>query len=502
MNHAIDTKPRRTDPRGFIVTALNGMGRAAIPIGAALYGTGALAMGLVAVLPIFAGIFAAGVGMSWIAWLRRSYVTGEEDIRLEQGIISRSARSVPFERIQDVSLEQKLLPRLFGLVEVKFETGAGGKDEIALSFLDLEEGERLRELVRARKQGVQAVEPAADEEQREAESLPLFAMDAKRVLTFGLFEFSLVIFAILFGAITQFDFLFPFDMWNWETWFQFLGGREAQIAEIGFAAQALALVAAIVAVILLGVITGIVVTFAREYGFRLDRTDKGFRRRRGLFNKTDVVLPIHRVQAARIRSGLIRKRFGWHSLRFVSLARDVTGAGDHPVAPFATLEELWPIAREAGIEPPDDDLRWQRPLGAPWIYAAIILSTLVVAGGAVVSIVAQNPEPLAATAGIVIVVVLGNYVAWRRHRFSMNDVQLFVRKGTLSPKLAIAPQVKLQSVEIEQGPLARRSGYATLHLGLAGGTLAVPGLPIARARALRGKILQRIVSVDFSELPR
>ena len=99
-------------------------------------------------------------------------------------------------------------------------------------------------------------------------------------------------------------------------------------------------------------------------------------------------------------------------------------------------------------------------------------------------------------------VVLGNYVAWRRHRFSMNDVQLFVRKGTLSPKLAIAPQVKLQSVEIEQGPLARRSGYATLHLGLAGGTLAVPGLPIARARALRGKILQRIVSVDFSELPR
>jgi putative membrane protein len=61
--------------------------------------------------------------------------------------------------------------------------------------------------------------------------------------------------------------------------------------------------------------------------------------------------------------------------------------------------------------------------------------------------------------------------------------------------------VKLQSVEIAQGPIARWRGYATLNFGLAGGTLKIPGLPVEEARALRREIVARIAEVDFSELP-
>ncbi|HSG33582.1 MAG TPA: PH domain-containing protein [Sphingomonadaceae bacterium] len=494
--------PRHTDPRGLLVTALQGMGRAALPIVAALYGTGALAAGLIFAVPAILAVFLASIGLAWLAWHRRTYVTGAEDIRLEQGILSRSARTVPYERIQDVSLEQKLLPRLLGLAEVKFETGAGGKDELALAYLDLKESERLRELVRARKQGVGTLEAESGPVEDVPDRPPLFAMDEKRLLTFGLFEFSLVIFAVLFGAISQFDFLFPFDIWDWETWQEFLNGREEQIAGIGRATQLVSLTAAIVAVILLGVLTGIVRTFAREYGFRLDRTDKGFRRRRGLFNKTDVVLPAHRVQAARIETGLIRRRFGWHSLKFVSLAQDSSGSGDHPVAPFARWDELEPIAKEAGIALPARDQEWQRPAAGPWLAETIVLSTLFLGVAAVAGIAAQSLLPLAIAGVPIGATALANYIAWRRHRHAIDDRQLFVRQGTLAPKLAIAPQVKLQSVEIAQGPLARWRGYATLNLGLAGGTLSIPGLPLGKARALRSDIVEKIAAVDFSDLPR
>src|SRR3546814_2313850 len=105
--------------------------------------------------------------------------------------------------------------------------------------------------------------------------------------------------------------------------------------------------------------TGMVRTYLRDWGFRLERTSRGFRRRRGLLTRTDVVMPLHRVQAVNISTGIVRGRFGWKSLAFVSLAQD-SGSSNHVVAPFAKNEELEPIIRIAGFAPPAEGLDWHR----------------------------------------------------------------------------------------------------------------------------------------------
>lgn len=170
-------------------------------------------------LPVVAVIVLANVGIAYLQWTRFTYTVAPNDIRVESGLLSRAARSVPYERIQDVSLEQKLVPRLLGLVEVKFETGAGGGDDLALSYLSEAEGERLRELVRERRDG--APMAMGEISERAATSEPaevLFAMSPQRVVTFGLFEFSLVLVAVVWGALQQFDFLLPFDVWDIDGW--------------------------------------------------------------------------------------------------------------------------------------------------------------------------------------------------------------------------------------------------------------------------------------------
>src|SRR5690606_29882848 len=91
---------------------------------------------------------------------------------------------------------------------------------------------------------------------------------------------------------------------------------------------------------------------------------------------------------------------------------------------------------------------------------------------------------------------------WRHDRHAVNVAQVFVRRGWLSPQLDLAGRVKVQSVELAQGPLARRRGYATLHFGIAGGSLAMAGLPLERARAIAREVLDSAAEVDFSELPR
>src|SRR5690606_31297754 len=199
------------------------------------------------------------------------------------------------------------------------------------------EGEALRETVKARKaeEGAGAGVPVAE---AEPASRLLFAMGPRRLLTFGLFEFSLVIFAVLAGAAQQFDFLLPFDIWDPENWPRLLAGSNVLLAGLGVAAQVVGVMLALGALALLGLATGLLRTVLRDWGFRLEETPKGLRRRRGLLTRTDVVMPIHRVQALEVSTGIVRRRFGWYRLRVVSLAQDAK-AGNHVVVPFARMGE-------------------------------------------------------------------------------------------------------------------------------------------------------------------
>ena len=397
------TGGRRTHPLGFIVRGLQGVKNAFLPMVALVFANDDLKLGLTAAIGLGLVIVILSMTVGYIAWRRLTYRIGTDDIRVESGILSRAARSVPFERIQDVSLEQGLVPRLLGLVEVRFETGAGGKDELKLSFLTEAEGEALRETVRIRNSGpvgsTEAVSETDEPHATPAAAPPLFAMDGRRLLTFGLFEFSLAVVAVFAGAAQQFDFLLPFDLWDFEQWQDRLAGPGAWLQGLGFAAQAAGAVIAAATLIVVGMATGLIRTFTRDWDFRLEETDRGFRRRRGLFTRTDVVMPTHRVQAVQLTTGMIRRFFGWHGLKFISLAQDA-GSASHVVAPFAKRTELNPIAQAACFTLPDaagSELDWRRTSSRYRIDGALIETgaLLLIMGAVAANLLFQEEDEIA-----------------------------------------------------------------------------------------------------------
>jgi putative membrane protein len=516
--------PLRTDPKTFAVRGVGLLGQLIIPL-ALVFGSsvgdgeaGEFAIYILPLALIFVGL---SLLFTYISWMRLTYRVGEADIRIESGVISRAARSVPYERIQDVSMEQKLLPRLFGLVSIKFETGAGGEDELALAYLSEAEGERLRELVRVRKSGIAAAggetDPLAQADGASAISAieadngpPIFAMSPKRVVLFGVYEFSLTVMAVLAGMVQQFDFLFPFDIWDPEGWEARLAGPGAWLAGLGPLPQIVGGLGVLIGLAVLGTAAGLVRTVLRDWGFVLDRTEKGFRRRRGLFTRTDVVMPAHRVQALKFSTGILRRLSGWHGLKFVSLAQD-SGGSSHDVAPFARWEELEPIAASAGFLSPHEGLEW-RKAAQNYRFDAIVLNLfnlvplVLIAVGIDYALQLFFPDTSYAgpLTGLVLIaaliLVLGPFIDWRFRRHAIDEAQIYARAGWLAPRTDVASRIKLQSVEIAQGPIAARRGYASLKLGLAGGNMEIAGLPLARAHDLRDAILASIGSRDFSQL--
>lgn len=490
---------RRTAPLGVVIGALGAIRSAVIPaIAIAFSGIGGGGRFLVA-LGVGLAAFAIGVATSYIGWRRLTYTISETDIRVESGIVSRAARSVPFERIQDVSLEAKPLPRLLGLVAVKFETGAGGADDMALQYLTAAEGEALRQLVRERREdeaaaeGAAAADPAMPARTVDEAGEVLFAMAPGRLLTFGLFEFLLAVFAVLGGALQYLDNVTDIDVW-----YGWLKEQGSTVATLGREAQVFGAVAGIIGLLVVGSVTGVVRTALRDWGFTLTRSARGFRRQRGLFTRTDVVMPAHRVQGLVIGTGMVRYRFGWHSLRFVSLAQD-DKEQSHVVAPFATMEEIAPIVAASGFRLPGEATRWQRASTRHRTDLAI-RDAAIFAAAAIATAILAPPGLFLIPLGLAVLAVGANLYAWEFRRHAIDDKQVYASHGFLSPRQEIATRLKLHSVEIAQGPVARFRGYATVHLGLAGGSFAMRGVPIEDARALRAQVMETITATDYSRL--
>ena len=93
------------------------------PFSIILKSAGTLGQNLVAILVLHFSMFdqnflytglaaavliALVVGVTALIWSRFTYQVTAREIRIRSGLLNRNNRSIPFDRIQDVSLEQKL----------------------------------------------------------------------------------------------------------------------------------------------------------------------------------------------------------------------------------------------------------------------------------------------------------------------------------------------------------------------------------------------------------
>nr|WP_294847650.1 PH domain-containing protein [uncultured Sphingomonas sp.] len=480
--------PERLHPL-YLVTGLGRTLRSAwgIAVGGvwlAAKGNALLAIGVVG------AYVAVSLASLVVKWLKLEYRVGRDELRIESGLFSKTSRVIPFDRVTDIDIEQGPIHRLLGLARVRLETGAASsstKEEGVLDTIALSRAEALREYVRARRRGDVDGAAAAAPVEGGRDQL-IFAMNGERVLIAGIFNFSLAIVAGLFGATQTLGDVIGFDPFKRSFW-EGMFARSGPVRDIIIAHQMASAIAGAILLILIGLATGIIRTVFREYGFRLDRTETGFRRRRGLVTLTDVSIPAKRVQAAIRATGPIRRHFGWWTLKLQSLAQD-GGQGDHVVAPLAHVDEAAVI--EASIDLPDAprDNHWT-PIARGYIYsiAPILLPALLLAAGGFT--LGQPWSVLAIPAALTTIAL--RIWNWRNTRYALSGRHLFIERGWWRHQRLILPIRKIQSIDIYENFWSRRFNFCRLDLGVAGGSsMSVHGIPaLARvdAERLRAQLL-------------
>ena len=159
-------------------------------------------------------------------------------------------------------------------------------------------------------------------------------------------------------------------------------------------------------------------------------------------------------------------------------------------------------ARDASwrFEHLDPRARWGMRLNA--LLLALLLFGVIWVLVAVVLGVALDLDWPAATA---FAIVLASFLAapplawfhgsarWRRTRYALTPQGLRIQRGVWWRSDTVVPRSRVQHTDLQRGPLDRALGLAGLRVYTAGselGRVALDGLPLARAEALRDALIR------------
>lgn len=487
MNQDVsDREPKRVHPGSIAIDFLRRAPQTVIGLPAIAGWTSGRGIGWILLAAVVVG--AVMLFFTWIGWRRFTYTVGAHELVIERGLLNRSRRSIPLERIQDVSIERKPLARLFGLAEVRVETGGGEKDEAVLDSVSVAEAERLRAALRGRALRVDMFSVAeGNADTPEPASLPIiFQMSVPRVLLLGMFSFSLVWIAALFGGLQFFDQFLDLGFDQVKDWAEV--ARDEVQARFSIAA---ALSVAGIA-LALGVVSGVVRALLREYGFTLRAGTGRFRRTRGLLTRSEVVVAMRRIQLAMVQRGPLRGLLGWNALSVQTLGGSNDPSGRQAMAPLAREHEVARILDIAGL-PPFERLPL-RPVAAGHVIRSLVLALpwpLLVIGTAVMV------TPLA-WFGLLLLIPLAIAALLQRrfHRYALRHTSLQVMRGVIAQRDWIVPFENVQVVTLRAGWLQRRLGIASVLVDTAGasggGAPDVVDLNLPDARALATGLVERI----------
>jgi putative membrane protein len=420
---------------------------------------------------------------STVEWLRRTYSLEGGALRLEQGVLARKLRAVPFDRIQQVDLVRKPLHRLLGVATLRVETAGGGRDaEVDLDVVTLAEAQALRaSLLRAKARlvgapaGQAAGGPGGTVAGAEIEEAPaervLLRLSLGEVMLAGITGSRAAAALVVLGPLSQASDWFPgLDEWLFQ--------RFDPEAVTPTTPAAFLAVAVLAVVVWLGLAAAS--SIVTDYGFTLARVGNDLVVRRGLLERREAVLPLARLQVVRIEESLLRRALGLASIRIQSAGR--TGGADQtagrlaiPIlqrlhvnrilnelvagaAPVPRLLAPPPAARRRSV------IRSVVRAGVFVVVAALPLWLLTALG-----VLDVPPAAALAALPVLALAVAVGLAAYRSLGHATGAGFLYARAGVAIRVLTVVPVAKAQSGSVRSTPFQRRAGLATLHVDIAGG---------------------------------
>lgn len=385
--------------------------------------------------------------VGFVGWLRFTWRVEEDELRVEQGLFVRKKRYVPRDRIQAIDISSGPLQRLFGLVRVNVLTAGGAAPEAEISAITRKDARAIQEALQ--------VKVKTGEISTEEASWPAYRISRKRLLlaasTAGSFGIALSIVGTLMAQVNQVvseeEMIAFIERWA--------GGTTADFW-ISF------VVFAVVAAWLLSVFG----TLLRFSGFTLTRNDRELQIRRGLFEKKQITIPYHRIQAVRVVEGILRQPFGYAMVYVENAGFGDEGGKTTVVFPLLRRSELQQFV--AGMLPEYEvSLPGVRPPARAFLRYQIktVVPALVLASAVAWYFAFYWIIPV-----IFIAAALIGYIRYRDAAAGFEGEQGFMRFRRLARTTVVFHRRRVQSLSVLANWFQRRKKLCSVMVTVASGS--------------------------------
>lgn len=498
----------RLSPRTLVVGPIIQIRGLLLPIAAGLVVGGFNPWILTATLLAVLGLLVRG----FVTWKTFRYEIGEERLEIRSGLIRRSRRTIPLERVRGVDVTSSLLHRLLGVAVVRIEaaSGAGETEDGKLDAVDAAEAERLRTVLLHRKavlSGRSEEATTVGEDGVASLTTASAGTDASGAVTAS-DEAAVTYFRMprswyLFGALSVGHLVTPFVLLA--TLFGMVQQSAGQVAtdflvdwvtstDRGFLVV-FAAVSTGVLVLLMPVFA--VVSYAlTHWGFTLRGRDGSLVAERGLFTRRSVTLERRRIRGYELRDNPLER-----TRRAVRLRAIVTGLGD--TANRAVLLPLGPRSKVEAVVDRALDLFRGRLTRHP--RAALYRRfTRAVLPFVVVAAVALYLDLIWLTVAAGALALLGVPLAVDRYRslgHGYDGERVSVRSGSLQRGQATVERSAVIGWTWTQTLFQRRSGLADLQVtvGAGAGGYTAQDASLEESVDFAGRITPEMVRPFLSE---
>lgn len=411
---------------------------------------------LIALL-VTVGVLAVIIGAFYLSWRFHTFRITEDDVEVRSGILSRTQRRAPLDRVQGVNLTRPAVARLLGAAKLEI-VGAGADANVKLEYLSTGNAETIRADILRLASGQRLAEQRAAAATTGGARVAV-ADTVARGLT-GLIEGDDAdaaepesVVRIPAGRLIGSQFA------SWGTVVILAGATALAIA----LSQGVFWVLFAYFPALLGFGAYWVRTIVRSLRYSIAPTRDGVRVTFGLLTTVSEILPPGRIHAVEITQSILWRGFGWWTVRINRMtgrsASDTTTDQFTTVLPVGTLAD---VERVLGLI---------LPSVAEEERAAIVRDGVL--GGSSAGGYVTTPR----RARIV------RPLSWRRNGLAITGDLLMLRRGLIWRMLAVLPLARLQSVALHQGPVSRALRVASL-----------------RAHTVSGPVLTAVAGIDRDDV--
>ena len=476
---ALLAEPQRQSPLAVLFLAL----RTLRQIGIAQIVIAFVFLSRLPTLALLLAVPAVGLvilGFGVLAWWRYTFLVADGEIRVTKGVFSEDKLTVPLDRVQSVSIEQRFLHRLVGLVHVSVDTAGTSEAEFAIDAVDRDVAEAVQRLAAEGRTSVPATEPTIDADGRIAPPAPaaspepervVLTRDLPRLLLMGVarpaFAGLAVIFP-LFAVLDDLGDLLPFDLPDIDSpepaaWMLWLIPVALVIAFLG------------------GLILNLVQVVITEWNLSLTVRDGGFRREAGLISRSSTATNIDRIQRVQVHQNPIERMLGIQRVNLPTI-----GEGDLHL-PGTDDDELSEL-RGLVLDPDARIATFDRTVSPLQVFLDTRNTTIIAVLLAIGLWFVIGPWSL-----LFLLLAPWEYLETRRstrlRRWGLSDQGIAQHQEFVVAHDEELMLRKVNGAAIRQSLFERKRDLGTVYLHTADGSFSVGMLPLDEAKAVRDRAL-------------